>query len=403
MIFKSRFFNLMAKFFLFILSIFISFLILELGFRLLDRKDTISPVKQIMVANERGDTLHSPNLDIMYPSSEQNRLVHIKTNSDGFVGFDYPLEKSSNTLRLAMLGDSFIEAFQVDFESNFVYLLERNLRKKYGGEEKIEVMNFGVGGQGTMEELLRYEYYIKKYQPDFIFVFFFPNDLENNQYYLSSRELILKNNYQWKDIKLSNANNNVARKDFKFKLINNFRVVRYLDDLVRKNALLSRLAVKLGLQHAGIMGLPRNGIHPAFFMYQSPLPTNQKIIYDFTADIIKFFKERALENNTKLVIIYLPEAVQTNDLLWQEKQRVLPALNDSEWDINQPNNFLKEVAEKNAIYFFDLTPVFSAYYSQNSQNSLYNNKEGHFNEEGHRLTANALVNFVTSTLLEKFF
>jgi hypothetical protein len=112
-----------------------------------------------------------------------------------------------------VLGDSFAEAFQVPLENTFWSVLERKLRecRALSGRD-VEVMNFGVSGFGTTQELLTYREYARKYEPDFVLLAFFPgNDLRDNLrslsesagpsalvkpfYRVSNGELILDNSF----------------------------------------------------------------------------------------------------------------------------------------------------------------------------------------------------------------
>lgn len=53
-----------------------------------------------------------------------------------------PLDKPANTYRIAVIGDSFVEALQVERKDTFCYRLGQALEKKYPGTH-FEVMNFG--------------------------------------------------------------------------------------------------------------------------------------------------------------------------------------------------------------------------------------------------------------------
>ena len=76
-----------------------------------------------------------------------HRLVEI--NRDGWRGPDVQLEHPPGTLRIALLGDSFIEAFEVPFDSTVGEVVERRLTALRGSP--VEVLNFGNGGYGTTQ------------------------------------------------------------------------------------------------------------------------------------------------------------------------------------------------------------------------------------------------------------
>lgn len=263
-----------------------------------------------------------------------------------------------------------------------------------GGCKTWGVMNFGVGGQGTMEEILRYYYYVQKYQPDEILLVFYPNDFENNQYYLPQRDAILSEGDAWTRVQLSEANNKQSRTDWKFKLLKYSYLVRKLDNIVRTNATLSRLAIQLGLQSEGVLGKPQDGIHPSFFIYQTPLAENHRTVFEFTVDLLSLFDKVTKANGSQLTVVYLPEAAQVDGELWKEKQATVPALAKYAWDLNQPQTNFRAELEKRNINFLNLSETLKDFYIKHPTSTVYNGREGHLNEEGHKRVAEILEQYI---------
>lgn len=384
---------------LFFLSLIVGFIIIEIGFRLILPARNLQPNKGLARADERGYTILQPNFDGQMTAKETGEQVHIKTNAEGFTGNDYNLEKPAGTIRIALLGDSFLEAMQIDWEKTFAHLLEKKLNEN--STTTFEVMNFGIGGQGTTEELSRYHYYVKKYQPDYVTLFFFPNDFENNQYYLNDRKKFIEGG-GWESIKQSEANFKQDRTDLKYKILKTFRSVQYLDKLVRQNANLEKIAVEIGLHDVGIMGAPEDGIHPGFLIFQNPLPESHKFVYDFTTELIKFFVEQVEKNGSNFLVIYLPQAEQVDEEMWQGVQKDTPGLANYQWDLDQPNHFIGQLASNTQLIFLDLTPAFRQFYQENENKHLYDFRgryyDGHFNENGHRFVADLLVKYFIELL-----
>ncbi len=106
----------------------------------------------------------------------------VRINAAGRRDPDRPLEKPDGTLRVAILGDSFAEAVQVPVEDAFPSVLERSLAgcEALGGR-RVEVLNFGVSGYGTAQELLTLRARAHAYRPDLVLLAFFPgNDVVEN-------------------------------------------------------------------------------------------------------------------------------------------------------------------------------------------------------------------------------
>src|SRR5438093_12772127 len=81
--------------------------------------------------------------------------AHLKINSLGYRDVEHRKDKQHGVFRIAVLGDSFTEARQVDIADTFSKRLETLLQGRSEFRNlKIEVLNFGIGGYGTTQELL---------------------------------------------------------------------------------------------------------------------------------------------------------------------------------------------------------------------------------------------------------
>ena len=107
-----------------------------------------------------------PNVEGWYRKEGE---AYIRINSDGLRDREHSLAKPPDTIRIAVLGDSYPEAFSVSLEEAFWWLMEKKLEEcnAFPGK-KIEVLNFGVSGYGTAQELLTLREQVWKYSPDII-------------------------------------------------------------------------------------------------------------------------------------------------------------------------------------------------------------------------------------------
>jgi hypothetical protein len=100
--------------------------------------------------------------------------VPIVFNSAGFRDAERTVQKPPHVSRVALLGDSFVEALQVPFEKTAGQLLERSLNSGDGEASPhhgYEVLNFGVSAHGLGQFLLVWETYARAYQPDYVFAY----------------------------------------------------------------------------------------------------------------------------------------------------------------------------------------------------------------------------------------
>lgn len=113
----------------------------------------------------RGYSLR-PDMEGLY-TKEGRAFVRI--NSDGLRDREHSKQKPPGTFRIAVVGDSYAEAFQVEQEKAFWSVLERELQgcPAFVGR-RVEVINFGVSGYGTAQELLTLRAKVWDYSPDVV-------------------------------------------------------------------------------------------------------------------------------------------------------------------------------------------------------------------------------------------
>jgi hypothetical protein len=114
--------------------------------------------------------------------SREENVVWVRINSDGLRDREHPAAAPPGTVRVAVLGDSYMMAVNVPQEKTFTSFLESRLTGCVQGTGRVaEVMNFGVGGYGTAQELLTYRSHVTNYRPDVVVLAVYTsNDLFNN-------------------------------------------------------------------------------------------------------------------------------------------------------------------------------------------------------------------------------
>jgi hypothetical protein len=105
--------------------------------------------------------------------------THVQTNSHGFRDGEHSVDKKEGVLRILLLGDSFMEALQVEFSDAFPALLERELGARLGCP--VEVINAGVSGWGTDDEVTYLTRKGREFHPDVVlFAVTLHNDISDN-------------------------------------------------------------------------------------------------------------------------------------------------------------------------------------------------------------------------------
>lgn len=94
-------------------------------------------------------------------------------NADGYVGPRYPEEKPPGTFRVVGLGDSITMYYSAE-EQNYLLLAERLLSAQGAGP--VQILNFGVAGYDTPQEVRQLEVRGLAYAPDLVTLGYCLND-----------------------------------------------------------------------------------------------------------------------------------------------------------------------------------------------------------------------------------
>jgi hypothetical protein len=107
----------------------------------------------------------------------------VQVSSQGLRDEEHAVPKPAGVVRVAVLGDSCVEALQVPREQTFWELLEKELAASCPAVKgrTVEALDFGVSGYGTAQELLTLKDHVWQYQPDLVLLAFYTgNDVRNN-------------------------------------------------------------------------------------------------------------------------------------------------------------------------------------------------------------------------------
>jgi hypothetical protein len=111
-------------------------------------------------------------------------------NAAGFRDGDRTLDKPDPVYRIEVLGDEYSEAAPVALRDTWWWQLEPKLR--YCGfrpGKLVEVLNFGVAGYSTAQELVLLQTRVMRYAPDLVLLQFAPDDVIDNSSVLAANKL----------------------------------------------------------------------------------------------------------------------------------------------------------------------------------------------------------------------
>ncbi|MBK7875211.1 MAG: hypothetical protein IPJ77_05595 [Planctomycetes bacterium] len=119
---------------------------------------------------------NAPNAVYRHASADVD--VEFRINSRGLRDDrEHAYAKPDGLRRIVCLGDSFTIGYEVDEADCFARVLERELR---ASGLRVDVLNAGVSGFSTAEEVLYLERELARYEPDLVILSFFGNDLADN-------------------------------------------------------------------------------------------------------------------------------------------------------------------------------------------------------------------------------
>jgi hypothetical protein len=126
--------------------------------------------------------------------SDDRRLLYTYTpgkcgaNSLGYRDTEHSVEKPEGVFRLVLIGDSVAEGRDVDADSAFGRVLERNLSAR-GDGRRYEVILLAHIGYSTSQEIVLLEDFAFRYQPDLILWSYCLNDPAHPVYHNANGDL----------------------------------------------------------------------------------------------------------------------------------------------------------------------------------------------------------------------
>jgi len=108
-------------------------------------------------------------------------------NRFGFRGPDWSQHPLTNTFRIAVIGDSFVESSNLPDEHSLTSLIEKRLSVCPAFIDRhVEVLNFGVSGYGTAQQYLLLQRHVVLFHPDLVLLaLYVGNDVSDNSRSLS--------------------------------------------------------------------------------------------------------------------------------------------------------------------------------------------------------------------------
>lgn len=350
--------------------------------------------------------LYAPNRDRGWVlRAGANGVVGVETrqfvriNSHGFRDQERSYEKPEDTVRIAVLGNSWTEALQVPQEKIYTAVLQQRLMQDacFPGK-RVEVLNFGVAGYSTAQELLTLQQEVWKYHPDIVLLAFYPaRDVANNirelnnasnpeqspYFVFQDDRLVLDDSFkvvpavQERAILLQNLGNDVTEHVRTLQAI--FAWQRSLRIRV------AMAAVKERAKQAGFDNLE-------YAIYAPPTRPDLQRAWRLTEALFVAMRDEVRSHGAEFLIVTLATRPQ---VLPDPYQRVALMKKLGVSNLDYADERIREFGARENIAVINLAPALSTYAeAHGAYLNGFNAKNlgaGHWNETGHRLAAETIA------------
>jgi len=313
-----------------------------------------------------GLAMHWPGITRYLPQYGHD----VTFNSVGMRDREHDLEKPPGVFRILLLGDSFMEALQVPFDSSFPALLERGLAERTG--KRVEVVSAGVSGWGTDDELRYLTQYGLRYQPDLVLVAMtLHNDISDNLrqewHTLRGGALVEQpvqpmSTLRYKVVQLK------AFLATRFQLYQLWRRVRHGAEMRQVGSRLKSHVVQLFLV---------------------PTPSTIAEGFDLTGHLLASMRDSTAPAHGRIALVMLPIVYQLSDSMFAGFVHAA-GLPSQEMQIGRPQQVITRIADSLGIESIDLLPAFRKWVADSTA-PLYLTWDGHWNDAGHHLAAQVVV------------
>lgn len=329
-------------------------------------------------------------------AAEGGSLVAI--NRDGLRDRDHPRAKPAGTLRIAVLGDSYTEAIEVPVEQTFWSVLADDLNRAAAVRgRRVEVLNFGVRGYGTAQELLTLRCCVWDYSPDVVLLAFYSgNDVTDN-----SRSLDRSPTRYARPYLEPTAAGWLLDRSFRRRW--RYRAAKLVAPLVARSRLLQLLI------HAQYVVLRRpTGSHAATKaagigsefgldsrIYGEPDDARWSAAWHTTEALVATMAREVSDHGARFAVVCVTNPIQVYP---DSAARARFAQQLGVSDLLRPDRRIRALGEREGFPVLDLAPMLQAYADrQHAFLHGFDNTSpgmGHWNTLGHRLAGQALASWM---------
>lgn len=307
--------------------------------------------------------------------------VHFLTDENGY-RINQNMQKhgiKQPDISILTIGDSFLEALQIENEFTIPEVLRKNLEEKYA--ITVQADNTGVMGWNPNHYYLeaKHALALKKYHLGIVFLFVQNDIIRDEHESFPPREAAVRHDFR-------------IPKSFNWYEIIDATLYPVNDILETKSHLfiLARNALRIQLAKIGLTAR----YFPTIFIKE------QKDFFRWsnTARLCEKIKNEFDKYDTPVFFVLLPAVYQVNDEIFYEYVKSF-RIDTETVDLQRPNGLLRKEFEMKGLTLVD--PL--AFMKNRAKNKfkMYHSVDSHFNEQGHEVVSAYIMPVVEAYLLDE--
>ncbi len=354
-----------------VLTVVLMLLTCEAGTRLFTRAPRDVAERDPLIGRR-----YQPNLNERVYNHEADQPVLLRTNQFGFRGETISVQKPPGTYRVAVLGDSYTAAQALPEDQTYCARLQALLNDS-GRSENWEVLNFGIPGAGTGQELALYRHVVRNLDVDVVVIAFGnATDVRDNSQELGTNPIIyFRVNEKGELEQVPQSEQRVTMSNWMNQTSRFYRWQKVKVSSLKKN--ISRQAKQ------------QRGRHLIYAGQETEAYANA---WKLTSAILNVFRNECRADGVRLVVAAIPSAHQVYpDHIAELKSLSGP---DAEIDPLHPDRRLDGICRELGIPYLSLTQRLRDELHVESDDDpathLFFRRDGHFTAIGSQIAAKEL-------------
>jgi hypothetical protein len=254
-----------------------------------------------------------------------------------------------------------------------------------------EIINAGVIGWGTAQELLFHRHEGYKYEPDLVLLMFYVgNDMQDNTIHLDVPQR--RPYFTWSQVENSlgpltylGDPEPEEQDTFSIKgMLQASSAYWIAKSILMRSPVVAKLLIEKGI------GIDFSYLYDIYLSDYSP---ELEEGWAVTLALLKQLRDEVEAQDAKLVVVLIPSIAQVDENMWElARDTYLPM--GAEADPDKPDTILLNFLEEEGFSYLHLLPHFREQPAQ-LRESLYLYHDGHWDVEGHRLTSQLIYDYLT--------